>query len=449
MPKAITHEEFLGRVYEINPQIEVLSQYTGYEKPVESRCLVCGKMFSTRAHILLSGAGCHYCSKNKKLTHEEFAEKLKEVHPDITVVGTYKNARTNITFRCKRCGNEWNTSPYCILKSKFGCKHCASITNGKKRAYSRTQFVESIAESNPTVTLRGEYKNLQTRTAFECTRCKNVWETSPASVLHGTKCPKCAIKDLSLGQRKDKDKVLDEIYKKNPQVRVIGEYVDTCTKVKTECLKCGHQWMVIPEKLVYGRGCPVCANKERGLKSRTNPDEFRMRLHQINPNITLVDTYEKNTTAITVACNFCNKSFIAMPIDLLYGKTCPTCFPRSKGERKICEALLRMGIDYQQQKTMDDCKYVALLSFDFYLPEYDMMIEYDGEQHFYPIERFGGEDALKKNKIRDKIKDTWCENHGVKMLRIPFWEYGNIDTILSEELAPKAKEDAMYERNEL
>ena len=65
-------------------------------------------------------------------------------------------------------------------------------------------------------------------------------------------------------------------------------------------------------------------------------------------------------------------------------------------------------------------KYCTMLPFDFYLPNQNICIEYDGEQHFKPIEKFGGQENLKNVQNRDKIKTEFCEKQGITLIRIPY-----------------------------
>ena len=80
-----------------------------------------------------------------------------------------------------------------------------------------------------------------------------------------------------------------------------------------------------------------------------------------------------------------------------------------------------------------------MLKFDLYLPEYNLCIEYDGEQHFEPV-RFAGcsienaTQAFENTKINDQIKNEYCKNNNISLLRIPYWDFKNIEEILEKEL---------------
>jgi len=93
---------------------------------------------------------------------------------------------------------------------------------------------------------------------------------------------------------------------------------------------------------------------------------------------------------------------------------------RSKGELSIIKFLEAHSINYEYQKRFSDCSYKRPLIFDFWLPDFNIIIEYDGIQHFQPVEYFGGVDALNEQKNKDNIKDNWCLSKGIKIVRISY-----------------------------
>lgn len=100
--------------------------------------------------------------------------------------------------------------------------------------------------------------------------------------------------------------------------------------------------------------------------------------------------------------------------------------------RNILESL---KVNFEQEKKFDDCKYKDVLSFDFHLIDLNILIELDGEQHFKE-RTFGSSEQDAKIKfaetvIRDAIKNSYCEDNNIKLIRIPFWEFGNLNEIIS------------------
>lgn len=92
----------------------------------------------------------------------------------------------------------------------------------------------------------------------------------------------------------------------------------------------------------------------------------------------------------------------------------------SSNEILIGNILKENGINFQKEKSFDSCKSVKKLRFDFYLPDYNTCIEYDGLQHFKPIAYFGGEESFNNTKKNDSIKNKYCQDNGISLIRIPY-----------------------------
>lgn len=117
--------------------------------------------------------------------------------------------------------------------------------------------------------------------------------------------------------------------------------------------------------------------------------------------------------------------------DLRAGKIESCGCVKSRGENKISEYLDNLGLQHIRQHTFDDCRDVRPLRFDFYVPALNMCIEYDGAHHFYPVDYAGfGEDWAEeehvRTKLHDSIKDEYCSNNGIKMVRV---NNGNVSSL--------------------
>ncbi len=105
----------------------------------------------------------------------------------------------------------------------------------------------------------------------------------------------------------------------------------------------------------------------------------------------------------------------------------------------ICEEyiklyLKKMEIKYIPQHGFDTCRYINKLSFDFYLPDYNTCIEFDGVQHFRPVKEFGGKKAFIDCQKRDECKNKWCVENNVNLIRIKYDEIDRIREILDNKL---------------
>jgi len=135
-------------------------------------------------------------------------------------------------------------------------------------------------------------------------------------------------------------------------------------------------------------------------------------------------------TKIKIICPF-HGVFEQTPKNHIKGQNCPNCPKKiiSIGEKKISEILRKNNIKYNNQHTFENCRDKRKLPFDFYLPYYNMCIEFDGRQHFESVINFGGEEQLKKTQQNDKIKNKYCKENNIKLLRIKYTE--NIEEKLS------------------
>ena len=120
-------------------------------------------------------------------------------------------------------------------------------------------------------------------------------------------------------------------------------------------------------------------------------------------------------------CNCeCGNNCIASGSDLVtrHKNSCG-CLKISIGELTISNLLKINNIDFVTEKTFDDCVYKRKLRFDFYINN-NYLIEFDGRQHYQTDEKWTTQERLKENQLRDSIKNEWCKNNNVPLIRIPY-----------------------------
>jgi very-short-patch-repair endonuclease len=150
--------------------------------------------------------------------------------------------------------------------------------------------------------------------------------------------------------------------------------------------------------------------------------------------------YKNGKEPVTVICPK-HGDFETLPINHLRGVGCPIC-SESKGERLVSLILERNQIDFERQKKFDGCfrigknnKRCYKLPFDFYLPTFNTVIEYDGLQHYRPVGMFGGEKAFEQNKLRDELKTLYCKNNNIRIIRVPYTMKNNeVESYIKKEL---------------
>ena len=361
----------------------------------------------------------------RKLTHEEFMEKFyakNKSAENIEILGEYVNSRTKIKCRCKIDDYEFEMTPNSLLSGQ-GCPKCV----GKNK--TTEEFINEIKEINDNIEILGEYVNSKTKIKCRCKLDGYEWETIPNSLLNGYGCPKCSSK-----VRKNTEYFINELREINNDIEILGEYVNSRTKIKCKCKLDGYEWKARPNSLLMGTGCPKCY----GNANKTT-EEFKQEIKEINDNIEILGKYTNDRTKIKVRCKLDGYEWEATPNNLLSGQGCPKC-NESKGEKRVAKYLDSRNIEYERQYKFNDCRSKYKLPFDFYIPSLNIAVEYDGEYH-YMIINIGKNDTYEKafnrfvgTKVRDTIKTIYCKENNIKLIRIAYWDFDNIEKILEKEL---------------
>ncbi|MCR5238234.1 MAG: hypothetical protein K6E34_13640 [Lachnospiraceae bacterium] len=129
-------------------------------------------------------------------TPERFCEEMKQLHPDIQVIGEYTKAVESVAVKCLNCGKEWSPKAYSLISGK-GCPHCsakkgAKNNKGKTGQKDHNTFITQMQEKHPNVKVIGNYLSTHSDIECQCTICGHKWITKPYSLLQGHGCPKCA-----------------------------------------------------------------------------------------------------------------------------------------------------------------------------------------------------------------------------------------------------------------
>lgn len=142
--------------------------------------------------------------------------------------------------------------------------------------------------------------------------------------------------------------------------------------------------------------------------------------------------YIRNQVKVIITCPI-HGDFLQNPLSHIQGNGCPNC-NESRGEKSIAKYLDDNQISYYRQHKFMDCKNVFQLPFDFYIPIARTTIEFDGKQHYEPISYFGGSEAYERLKINDKIKNEYCEDNYINLIRIKYDQIDDIYKILYDNL---------------
>lgn len=218
--------------------------------------------------------------------------------------------------------------------------------------------------------------------------------------------------------------------KNSEDYEFLDTYINYETKLRCKHKTCGYIYEVNPHHFISGNRCPKCANNIK----RTTEIFNKELLDKFGERYTNLSKYKSNISPINVRCNKCENTFKAYPVKILAGRECPFCCNRnnSKGRQLIEDYLRKNNITFKAEYDEHECygqSGKSKLKFDFYIPEKNMIIEYDGEFHYinkYKNQRF--EDQHKN----DLIKDKYCKENNINLVRIPYWYLSRITSSLKK-----------------
>jgi very-short-patch-repair endonuclease len=316
----------------------------------------------------------------------------------------YKNANTKVKIICPEHGI-FEQIPYKHLK-KQGCPKCS----GKNKS-TTSEFIKKAKEIHKDIYDYSlvDYINCDTKVKMICPE-HGIFQQTPSSHLSKSGCPKCSgkIKSTTSEFIKKAKEIHKDIYDYS-----LVDYINCDTKVKIICPEHGI-FQQTPEKHLKKQGCPICCDN----KKMTNMDFIKKakKIHKNKYDYSLVN-YINNHTNVKIICHK-HGEFEQAPTNHLKGEDCPNCKIKSKGEIEIKNILDYLKIEYIQQKKFKDCKNILSLPFDFYLPKHNILIEFDGRQHFNINTKYYTPQITKN----DNIKNNYCIKNSITLLRIKFDE---------------------------
>lgn len=247
---------------------------------------------------------------------------------------------------------------------------------------------------------------------WQCMHCKYIWETSSHKIINNkTGCPKCS------GNLKLNNKIVDERIEKRSITRV-GNYITTNSKIEWSCKECKNIWKATPCHILNGEGCPRCSKSERIT-------DLIIDTRIKNRNILRLEPVKRAIDKIKWKCLICENIWSAHPNNICQFKGCPNC-ASGHNERLVRKFLLDNNIGFEKIK-------IKLISGnclpDFYIKQYNTIIEYNGEHHYKPV-NFGGAKELHykkflKQKLRDKELRKYCSNNKINLIEIDGRTYQN------------------------
>ena len=356
-------------------------------------------------------------------TTEEFSNELYEKYGKRLIIpndAVYLGNIKNIKVICPKHGIKWMRPNNLLSGSK--CKECGYVDVSKKNRNTPQEFLEKAhtVHSN-----KYEYPNI-----FEeygkiekihilCKRCGKIFKQRPSLHLSGNGCSNCN----KFPQKYTFETLQNTITKKYPNIELISKYIgDNDNAITVRCKKHNIEWQTTPHILAQQKhGCKKCYIENRITKIREKRakifQNFIEKHYKALYDISNVEYINENTK-VKLVCPI-HGEFFLKPNKMLYRLDgCPFC-NESHLEREIRIVLNELGIEYIRQKKFEWLKHKMPLHLDFYLPQYNIAIECQGEQHINEGNGiFKSNDDFQNNLTRDKIKLKLCEKHGILIIYV-------------------------------
>jgi very-short-patch-repair endonuclease len=290
---------------------------------------------------------------------------------------------------------------------------------------------EFVKINSKSILISNQYKNARTKLEFTC-ECGNEFKVSLDIFIRNNqrRCKVCSRKSANEKQSRSQEEFENVIKEKlGEDYKIIGKYKGNNKRIEILHLKCNKVWTTTCAGILHRNlKCGNCSPTRK-----TSHEEFLAKLKNIHgEEFQVLEDYMGTDTKIKFIHSKCNKEFYRTPYWILHNKSiwCPYC-KESQGCKDIETWLENNNIKFVKEKRFSDCKSKRTLPFDFYLSEFKICIEFDGEHHIKDKKYFG-KSNLNSVKNRDEIKTNYCSLNNIQLIRIPYKDKDNINEILNK-----------------
>lgn len=356
-----------------------------------------------------------------RFTLEHVKKKMEECG-DKLLSNEYKNYRQKLQIICHKCNKEY-TQSYQMIQKGFLCTGICKSENYINRDSSNTKYrytyeevTEIINKTNNKLCSK-EYINGKLKLDILCKECKTIFKMSFYNFnILKQRCQNCYIKT-----RKLSNNTFKEFVESRGDI-LLEEYIDSRTKIKIQCGKCDNIFDQHSNSYRQGSGCPPCGID----RTKLSYEEVKNRIEYYGDKLLSLE-YKNQDSLLKIQCGNCNKTF-EKPLTSNYRPFCKFCNSTAL-EKQMMMYLNNHNIEFIQQKMYKDClsHHNNHFRFDFYLPNDNIIIECDGNQHFEPIKftskNYNVKEWFKIIQERDIIKTKYCIKNDIKIIRISYKEF--------------------------
>lgn len=375
----------------------------------------------------------------KRRTDEQFKNELINlVGNEYTSLSKYLRAHNKVKMKHNTCGHVWDVTANSFLRGRR-CPPCSQRKASVNRRKTHEQFLAEFDQvTNGDYELLTNYVKNNKKIKVLHKECKHEYFVTPKNfVNNGRRCPNCFKKE-----RRSNGDFLKKIEKMvGYEYVALEKYIDNRTPILFRHVVCGYEWKIRPHNFTHlNRRCPKCRiNKPRKTHEQFEQEVFDL----VGDEFLVLGEYSYGNEEVEMLHVVCNTRLFVTPSTFLQRGSCSEC-NMSKGESRIAYWLRKNKVDYIVEKTFENFKSQRgrPYRFDFAVYIEDrllMLIEYDGEQHFKPVD-WGSKGVGWANENylsvvdSDKIKNKYCKENGIELLRIPYWDFNNIEETLERKI---------------
>lgn len=352
-----------------------------------------------------------YKMPTRRKTNEYFIKEVGGlVGDEYTFLETYVNNRTHLEVKHNECGYTYKITPKDFLNGSR-CRECSI----KRRTINPNKYKEDFEDIMGTeFTLLSEYLKGRSPVKIRHEVCGNISSVRGSALYEGSiGCKVCADKTQTKPLKqfnKEVKEVLGNDYE------VIGNYTNKETPIKMRHQTCGKTYKASPNNILRGSRCHHCY-----YSNTKTHEEFIKEVNHRLQDYEITGVYTNRRTPIKVLHRMCGEEWDVNPPDFINGSECPYCTVTSFGEVNTTKLLREMKADFTKQKTFPDLKHKGSLSYDFFIPAENVLIEYQGAQHYRPYS-FGvnSEQEFKDQIKRDTIKRKYAIENNFLLVEIPY-----------------------------
>ena len=346
----------------------------------------------------------------KRKTDADFKQEIEDlVGSEYTFLDTYVNTHTKLRVKHNKCGHIYEVSPSHFIRGSR-CSYCSGKAK-KTDADFKKEIYNLVGDD---YTFLDSYINARTTLRVKHEKCNNIYEVQPYAFLQGKRCPYC----FGNPKKTDADFKKEAFGLVGDEYTFLDAYDNAYTKIRVKHNECGNIYEVKPNNFLNGSRCPYCSAGTNKTDAKFKQEVYDL----VGSEYTFLDPYVNNCTKLRVKHNKCGNTYEVRPTDFISHSTrCPYC-NSPKGELIISRILDALNINYAVQKKFENLKDTQPLSYDFFIPSQSILIEYQGVQHYQPVDHFGGKSKFKIQQKHDKMKASYAKIHNYKLIAVPYTE---------------------------